>query len=85
MQSKALQLLLLIPFLAAGCSTQVEVSTEIRTPSEVTESAKKFSTKVGISLLADQEDPAPVSDDSPVPTEQTAGKYAQAAAVSSLT
>ena len=69
MYSKVHQLLLLVfPLLIAGCSTQVEVSTETRNPSETTESVDKFETKVGVAFLAGQEDhePAPVHA-APVP------------------
>lgn len=59
MPSKAHQFALLLPLLISGCSTQVEVSTEKKTPSETTESVEKFSTKVVVAVLANQEDPGP--------------------------
>ena len=55
---------LLLPLLvAAGCSSQFELSTEARSPSETTEHIEKFETKVGVAVLTDEEDPEPA----PVP------------------
>lgn len=69
MHSKAHRILLLLPLLIAGCSTQFELSTETRTPSEPTEAVEKFETKVGVEMLADREEP---SDEKPVrPEEQS--------------
>ena len=69
MQSRAHQLLLLLPALVAGCSTQVEVSTETRSPSPTTEAVEKFETKVGVKMLTDKEEP---SDEKPVrPDDQS--------------
>ena len=58
MQPRAHRLLLLLPLLIAGCSTQVEVSTETRNPSETTESVEKSHTMVGVKMLADREEPS---------------------------
>lgn len=71
MQSKARQFLLLLPLLIAGCSTEVEVSVETRTPYETREHVEKFETKVGVAVLTQQEDPDPASvpDDKPVPEQ----------------
>jgi len=57
MQPRAHHLLLVFPFLIAGCSTQLELSTEKRTPSETTESVDKYHTKVGVKILPDREEP----------------------------
>ena len=70
MHSKSHQLLLLLPLFIAGCSTQVEVSTETRTPSEATEHVEKSHTKVGVEMLTDREEP---SDEKAVrPEDQSA-------------
>ena len=58
MHSKAHHLLILLPLLVAGCSTQVEVSTETRSPSPTTESVSKSHTKVGVEMLADRKEPS---------------------------
>jgi len=63
MQVKAHHLLILLPLLVPGCSTQFELSTEKRSPSETTESVEKFETKVGVEILSDREEP---SDRDPV-------------------
>ena len=63
MHSKAHQLLLLLPLLVPGCSTQVEVSTEKRSPSQTTEHVEKSETKVGVKILSDREES---SDKTPV-------------------
>ena len=57
MQARAHRLLILLPFLVAGCSTQLEVSTETRSPSETTGSVEKSHTKVGVEMLTDEEEP----------------------------
>jgi len=66
MQVKAHHLLLLIPLLAAGCSGQVSVKTETRSPSPTTETIEKFETKVGVKMLGDREEP---SDEKSVPAD----------------
>lgn len=66
MQSRAHQFLLLLPLLVAGCSAEVELSTEARTPSETTEHVQKFETKVGVAVLSGREDP---SDEKPVQSD----------------
>ena len=58
MQLRAHRLLLLLPLLVPGCSTQFELSTETRTPSPTTESVQKFETRVGVEVLADREEPS---------------------------
>ena len=71
MQSQAHRILLLLPLLVAGCSTQVEVSTETRSPSPTTEHVQKSHTKVGVAVLADREDlePSSVPEEPPTPPE----------------
>ena len=56
MRSRAHHLLLLVPLLAAGCSTQFELSTETRTPSETTETVEKLHSSVGIDVLSSAEE-----------------------------
>lgn len=71
MHSKSHQLLLLLPLLIAGCSTQLELSTETRSPSKTTGSVEKSHTKVGVKMLADREEPSgrdPVQSEDQSPT-----------------
>jgi len=76
MQPRAHRILLLLPLLVPGCSTQFELSTEKRTPSETTEHIQKSHTKVGVEMLSDREEPSgrdPVRPDDPSPTIEIDG------------